>query len=259
MARYEWVHDLKNDFRGEIGSTLGGIDLAGAFADCPIPTLILEGRWDLTWNPDKPELLARDHPGSKLVVFDNAGHGVYDEDPDRFFVVLGDFIRTLAKVAPAAVTSYKHSVEEWDRRQKASPAYMIRTAGFGHAALESLAKAYTRSWCDIVSDLSSLLKIGFAQYESRNYAKALWVFERLQQAAEKKDQPLNRAVALTWQGHMLDLLGQRTEAVARYQQVVDAKVQGAVCHEQYGLEYDFTTYPKIRLEQPFTRVENREN
>jgi hypothetical protein len=34
--------------------------MTGAFLGNPIPTLILEGKWDLTWNTDKPEKLLRD-------------------------------------------------------------------------------------------------------------------------------------------------------------------------------------------------------
>ncbi len=256
LVRYEWAHDLRKDFRGGINNSLTGVDLGGAFSGCPIPTLILEGRWDLTWNTDKPGLLAANHPGARLVIFENAGHAIFDEDTDRFFSVLTDYIRALPRTTPEAVASFKQAVEAWDRDQKASPAYVIRTAGFGRASMERLARGYTRDWCGLVSDPSAFLKMGFALYEARNSAEALWLFERMQQAAEKKGLALHRVVALTWQGHMLDLLGRRAEALECYQKVIDASVPGGFEHEQYGLEYDFTTYPRARLEQPFTRLEN---
>jgi len=44
----------------------------------------------------------------------------------------------------------------------------------------------------------------------------------------------------------------------RYQLVIDAGIRDGMMHSQYGLEYDFSDYPKRRLEQPFTRVENRQ-
>jgi len=60
MARYEWVHD-QNNYRGMIFSSQYKVNLTGAFENCPVPTLITEGRWDLTWNTDKPEILHKNH------------------------------------------------------------------------------------------------------------------------------------------------------------------------------------------------------
>ena len=49
------------------------MDLAGAFAQCPLPTLILEGQWDMSWNTDKPERLHKNHPRAKLLVLPEVG------------------------------------------------------------------------------------------------------------------------------------------------------------------------------------------
>ena len=60
MAQYEWKHD--KIFRESIGRTLNGIDFGGLFNECPVPTLILEGKYDLTWGTDKAEKFHACHP-----------------------------------------------------------------------------------------------------------------------------------------------------------------------------------------------------
>jgi proline iminopeptidase len=257
-ALFEWNFDLRNNFRGGISNSLNKIDMTGAFVGCPVPTLILEGQWDLTWNTDKPEILAKNHPGAKLILFENAGHGIYDEDPDRFFSVVNDYIRSLPRVSLAAITAYEDHVAQWDRKQKASPFYIVRSAGYGRSSMANLAKSYKREWCDVLDEISLLLKMGFAQYETANYDEGFYVFERMQWKAEKKEQPGNKAVALIWQGHMLDLLGKRPEAIACYRQAADMNLRDSWVHSQYGLQYEVSSYARERMEKPFVRVENEE-
>ncbi|MDH7512044.1 MAG: alpha/beta hydrolase [Clostridiales bacterium] len=72
--------------------SMGRINLTGLFEKNPIPTLILEGKWDLTWGEQKADILKKNHPNAQMVVFEKSGHGIYDEGPDRFFDVLRSFI-----------------------------------------------------------------------------------------------------------------------------------------------------------------------
>jgi len=258
IALYEWNYDLKNDFRGGINNSQNGIDMTGGFVGCPIPTLILEGKWDLTWNTDKPGILAQNHPGARLVSFENAGHSIFDEDPDRFFSVVRDYIRSLPRIPAAEIEPYMRYVTEWDRKQKASPLYVIRSAGYGRSSMLELAKSYKREWCDTAGDMPSMLKMGFAQYESGNYSEALYIFERMQQNAEKKDQTGTVALALIWQGHMLDLLDRRPEAIARYKRVADMNLNDSWSHSQYQMQYQVSPYARERMETPFVRIDNKE-
>lgn len=258
MVLYEWNFDLQNNFRGGIGNSQGKVDFTGAFEGFPAPTLILEGKWDLTWNTDKPGILSRNHPGSQLVMFENAGHAIYDEEPDRFFGVLRDFLQALPPVMSTAVASYQTYVQGWDRQRKASPRFLVRSSGYGRTDMLALARAYTRAWCDTLADASSFLKAGFAQYEAGHYAEALYVFEKMQALGTKKNDRSTQAIGLIWQGHMLDLLGRRAEAAARYEQVVALSIRDSWVHSQYGLEYEVTSYAKERMTKPFVRVENVE-
>jgi len=261
MARgclYEWNYDGKNNFRGGISNSQNKIDLTGAFGNFPVPTMILEGRWDLTWNTDKPEILHKNHPGSKLVMVEDAGHGIYDENPEILFSTLKEFIKGLSKVSPTDVETYKAYVADWDRKLKSSPFYIIRASGYGQMSMASLAAAYKKDWCDILDDPSLFLKLGFAHYETKNYAEALYVFEKMQHAAEKKQNEDRKAVALIWQGHMLDLMGKRAAAVALYKKVADMNNTSGMMHSQYGLEYSYSPYARERMKTPFVRVENKE-
>jgi len=77
-------------------------------------------------------------------------------------------------------------------------------------------------------------------------------------AAEKKQDEDRKAVALIWQGHMLDLMGKRREAVALYKKVVEMNITSTWTHSQYGLEYTYPHYARERMKTPFVRVENKE-
>ncbi|UCH96436.1 MAG: alpha/beta hydrolase [Candidatus Aminicenantes bacterium] len=59
IALYEWDHD--DNFNGILNNSMSRVDLTGAFASNPIPTLILEGKWDLTWGKKKPGILKKNH------------------------------------------------------------------------------------------------------------------------------------------------------------------------------------------------------
>ncbi len=84
-ALYEWVND--QNFNSVMGQTQGRWDFTGAFEGNPIPTLVLEGRYDLTWSEKKKDILKGNHPAARMVVFESAAHGIYDEQPDEFFVI----------------------------------------------------------------------------------------------------------------------------------------------------------------------------
>ena len=107
-ALYEWDHD--DDFNAIVSRTVEAIDLAGAFEDNPIPTLILEGEWDLTWGERKREILAANHPRARCLLFENAGHNIYKDQPEAFLSILSEFLGTLPEISPQAIDVYKHAL-----------------------------------------------------------------------------------------------------------------------------------------------------
>jgi tetratricopeptide (TPR) repeat protein len=109
---------------------------------------------------------------------------------------------------------------------------------------------------DPTSDARACQTLGFALYDARRYEEALGAFERMAVAVNADED--DRAIAVTWQGHMLDLLGRRNEAIARYQEVAGLGLESSVRFDRYGLSYAFTPYAKERIEKPFVRLENRD-
>jgi len=256
IALYEWVND--RNFNSLLNQSAQKVDLTGAFEDTPIPTLLLEGKWDLTWGDEKPTLLSRNHPRARMVVTEDAGHSIYAENPDVFFAELENFVRDIKPVASSDIDAYRRHLDEWRAAWMSSPRYHLRAAGWGKGGSLKIAESYSPGWLEEISGTTELVRIGFALYDTEQYAEALDAFTRLEEAARADGGERGQAMALIWQGHMLDLLGRREEAVARYQQVVDMGVGGGAQHSQYGLAYQLVPYATERLETPFERVENRE-
>ena len=93
LARYEWVQDP--ELRPGILASLATVDLEGAFQDFAVPTMIMEAKWDLTWNTDKPEVFHQEHPHAELLIFERSGHSMFADEPDRFFAELRRFVTSL--------------------------------------------------------------------------------------------------------------------------------------------------------------------
>ncbi len=166
------------------------------------------------------------------------------------------FVRGLTPVDPASIERYRERLTAWRTRWKDSPLYALKAAGWGKSGSRQIAEAYRPSWLEQIDEPSYVLRIGFAFYDTGDYAGALRAFAKLEELARAGGSEDRRAMALIWQGHMLDLLGRRQEAVARYQVVVDMGNTSEVRHDQYGLTYACSPYAAERLQAPFQRIEN---
>ena len=258
IALYEWDHD--NNFNSILNTSMSRVDLTGAFALNPVPTLILEGKWDLTWGKEKPGILEKNHPNAKIVIFENAGHGIYDEAADKFFTVLKDFIQNLPPVPGADIDSYKAFLADWNKKkrkkEKESPDFFLKSIGWGQLSSKKLVEMYSRPWLEKFKNPVDFLRTGFGLYDLENYQEALFVFERMQAFAEVRKELDYKALSLIWQGHMLDLMGKRGQAVSRYRQVKEMNISNSWMHAQYGMQYQLSPYAAERLKTPFTRKEN---
>lgn len=93
-ARYEWFHD-RNYYQQMVGSH-AQLDFHGRFRDSTVPTLVLEGRWDLAFEPKKLDVMARQFPRATHIVLEDAGHTLFEDDPAAFFSALRSFLGGLA-------------------------------------------------------------------------------------------------------------------------------------------------------------------
>jgi proline iminopeptidase len=254
MALYEWAHD--KNFNQILNSSANAIDLTGAFDHNPIPTLIIEGKWDLTWAAEKPKIFHKNHPNAKMIMFEKASHGIYDEEPEKFFDVLKDFIQNLPEVKPEEIANYKTFLAAWDKKRKSSSNYMGESIDWGLKYSCKIADKYTREWLEKSDNPRMFMRIGFALYDVKKYDEALLVFGRMQQVAAREKSPAQEAVALIWQGHMCDLLGKREEAIKHYQMAAEMNIDETWMHVQYELRYTLSPYAKERTQKPFQRIEN---
>jgi proline iminopeptidase len=255
IALYEWDND--KDFNSIMGASRGQVDLTGAFEENPIPTLILEGKWDLTWGESKPEILMGNHPHARSVMFDNSGHSIYKEEPDKLFGVIEEFVRNLQPVSRVDVATYRQALTGWEEGKVETPEYAVRSVGWGLSSSQKLVEKYKKDWLGELDKPLNLLRIGFALYDVEDYEEALRAFERMEQVALAEGNPDWEAVGLIWQGHMLDLLGRREKAIERYGRVVAMNVEETTHHNSYGMGYSPSQYAGERTETPFDRIENQ--
>jgi hypothetical protein len=70
---------------------------------------------------------------------------------------------------------------------------------------------------------------------------------------QSEDDSLDAFGALVWQGHIMDLLGRRNDALLFYRRALDMDAGGQMLHDQYGLTVD-RAWVKKRLQTPFVRA-----
>ena len=88
-------------------------------------------------------------------------------------------------------------------------------------------------------------KLGLVLYDGGQHTEALDAFQTAAKLAESK------APALVWQGHMLDLLGRREDALRAYREALAQWPAGLVQrHDQWKLEID-RAWVEERLQKPF--------
>ena len=262
-ALYEGKSDV--NFNSIMSKSRNKVNLQGAFDKCPLPALIIEdkwdlikqGQWDVTWDADILEIMHPVHPGAKVVIFEHSSHDPYSAESERFFPVLRDFILNLPEVSDADLGVWKENLVAWKKEREKQAVGMLESYDWGYESNRRLVSEYSREWLEKLTHPADLLKTGFALYDFKIYEEALLVFRRLYEFALEQEDKLRSAEALVWQGHMLDLLGRRDEAVAVYKIVVDMNVIHRVRNSQYGLTYLPSIYAAERIKEPFKRIENR--
>ena len=242
MARYEWTPGP--GFRDRIQRDLNFIDLEGRFSDFTLPTLLIESRWDLTWNTDKPQAFKENHPHGRLVLFEHSGHSPFDDEPDRFFSLLAEFLaqaeecRPLSR-APAGKILWPSPLV-WEIES-------LRPEGSGDRALELLAVAERES----LAVSQRWVWLGCCLFGDKHYAEALTAFERV--PGLPKPRSCDVFESYVWQGHVLDLLGRREEAVHAYRKALAHLDERRLStYDQWGMEVN-EWWVARRLTTPFVR------
>ena len=76
-----------------VSKSIETLDLTPQMAQFTMPTLVLNGRFDLNVTPDVAWTVAHTVPGAQLVWFEKSGHLPSYEEPDRYLEVLERFFR----------------------------------------------------------------------------------------------------------------------------------------------------------------------
>jgi len=126
---------------------------------------------------------------------------------------------------------------------------MVRELPWTNAGKKAL-DVFKKAKEDKMINTNSWFKLGLTLYDSHYYKEALVAFRRTHELAEKTS---NRCLAsLVWQGHILDLLGRRQEALNYYERVLKASKNFGIRHDQYGIEIN-RDWVKERIKKPFER------
>jgi len=246
FALYEWDNDP--DFRNNVSQEAGTYDLEGAFKDCPIPTLIAEGGKDMTWNTDKAGKFHQNHPNAQMVTFDNSAHYPFKDEPETFFNELGDFLKKLPAETPSNLPQWEAHVAQWEEAKRNSPDNLISSLYGDPTYYQKIADAYLPEWLNQLKYSSSFREVGFALYITGVYEEALANFQKME---ELGTHPFEIATALIWQGHMLDIIGRRDEAITVYKRVEEMNINNEISLDQFGLTYRPSSYATERIKTSF--------
>jgi tetratricopeptide (TPR) repeat protein len=115
--------------------------------------------------------------------------------------------------------------------------------GMGEAALE----IFKRPEAAEIKNSRTWFKLGMLLYDGRFYAES---FEAFGKSGELDRSEFNLFVALTWQGQLKDLLGERDKAMGFYQEALKHDTGQTMRHDQYGLQIN-KAWVEERLKTPF--------
>ena len=92
-------------------------------------------------------------------------------------------------------------------------------------------------------------KLALCLYDGKHYPEALQAFK-----SDLAENPTAFS-SLVWQGHLLDLMNQRAEAIVCYKQALEMNPTSYVRHDQYGMEID-RDWIQARINSPFQRPDS---
>jgi hypothetical protein len=118
--------------------------------------------------------------------------------------------------------------------------------GAGEKALDVFKKTRDSK----MSNPDRWFKLGLTLYDGKYYEQALEAFRKVQTQAQ--DKPSLACAGIVWQGHLLDLLERRDEALKCYNEALGKSASLDMRHDQYGIRLNRQWVQK-RLKEPFRR------
>ena len=79
-------------YQRQMGAILN-FDSYGRLPEIKAPTLVMQGRKDILVSPENAKIIADRIPGAKLLYFENSGHALFSEEPEKVNQALLDFLK----------------------------------------------------------------------------------------------------------------------------------------------------------------------
>jgi proline iminopeptidase len=176
---YEWVND--KGFNG-VSVSLSKYDLKNVFNSCPVPTLLCEGKCDLTWKAEKKDIMQKYLPNAQYVLFERSGHNIYYDEPDLFFSTLKKFVKHLEPATGGEIVQWKKQTDKIiDEQQQlfkreADFFNLIKTEGINKAnEYYKIFKSENKDKALFTE--SEMNALGYFYFQNKNFETAINLFE----------------------------------------------------------------------------------
>jgi len=94
LQEYLKTHRLPLAALHATGASDGRFPVVERLNAIKVPTLVLNGRYDIFCSPAQAQVVHKRINGSKLAIFENSGHFPWVEEPDLFFSTVADFLQS---------------------------------------------------------------------------------------------------------------------------------------------------------------------
>lgn len=180
QSLYEWVQDT--NFNSTMSINYSSYDFKGIFDNNPIPTLLCEGKWDLTWLPQKADIYRKNHPNAEFKLFENSGHTIFSEEPELFFSTLEEFTNSLKPISEENIREWKNHVDkiltpqEEFIRKESSFFKLIDEEGVDKACKYFINSKNRNKSIQLFSESKMNMK-GYDFFERKDYDSAIKLFQ----------------------------------------------------------------------------------
>ena len=126
----------------------------------------------------------------------------------------------------------------------------LDVVGEGDKALQIFKKTQNVN----MEDADLFFRLGMALFDGNHYEESLQAFQKCAEL-DSKNKSMMYFLGLVWQGHLLDLLNRRDEAVTFYKQALQhCDADTDIRHDQYGMRITHS-WVENRIQSPFKRLE----
>jgi proline iminopeptidase len=106
MATYDIVFD------DSFSSDYKSYDFEHSFKNCPVPTLICEGKYDSLWSAKKLIIMKENFPNAQFIAFEKSSHNIYSDEPELFLKTIAGWADSLKTADDEKIVTWKNNTNE---------------------------------------------------------------------------------------------------------------------------------------------------